>query len=437
MTLGSLLFEIGFIDKGVGAGLTNVERGATKAALVLTAMNAALYAMLATAAAVGKSLTQFSVSTGLSADNLQLWQQRAAAAGVSGADLANQIKHLQDEATAFKLGEPKNVGVWSLLGVDPRASPDVVMNRLHVALRAIKDVAVARELASRVGVGDSLFQVLMGSDEQFNDAQRLLILDKQQIGALNALGIAWDKFKLSLGSLKNQVSAVLAPAFEGILKGLTGLIRLLALAANWLKLHPTLARALATGVAILSVAILALTAAFGALSAIVAVAGVVVAAFELEILPVTVAAFGITIAVLAAVAAFVGLLLVVEDLNTAANGGDSFFEWSDGMKSFAQNIQSAATAMGLLLEYWSQMKGIDVARTAFNFAGRAAGLPFDASRLFGSPSASTAGATVTQENNVNINVNGASDPKATGRATVDAFQTHLNNAGRQMPVDNF
>ena len=106
--------------------MTSVAGASVKGAIAVNAVNVALLAMIDTSIRAGQALRNFSLSTGLSTDDLQFWQHAAIVAGLTAEDMTAAIKGLQAARASFDLGDPQNVGVWQLL---PASRPCKIPSR--------------------------------------------------------------------------------------------------------------------------------------------------------------------------------------------------------------------------------------------------------------------------------------------------------------------
>lgn len=434
MTIASLFVQLGFSVKNPGAindaekSLVKASHSATRAAVAIDAMNAALFLLLETSAKVGVALKEFQIRTGLSATSLQEWEQQAAASNVSGDELVQSIKEIQNARTDFAKGLPKALGAWSLLGVDPRQDPFVVLDKLRGRLKDYADVGLARSIANDAGLGEGMFQLLR---QPRAPVDQNLILNQQQIDALFRLKTAWNSFSLAIGSAKTQLGAALAPAVTSLIKALTLLSSALAGLTKWLSGTGPAARNarvflgfLAAGIVLLGVAVTGLA---GALS-LAAAAG---ALFTVIMTPLGLGVALISAEILVLVVALGAIVLIFQDLYTASNGGKSFFKWDPlilkSFDTFAQNLAKILDLMEKISYYWDKFSKPPAFLKTLESNG-----PIQWSRIAPGLIPNT---TVNQD--VDIHVNGAQSPAATGKQVGTHLQTQLNEAYRQGASDRW
>ncbi len=181
MTIAELFVAIGVKVDGADK-VTNVDRrmddaarSARRMTLGVNAINAAMLLMMDTAARAGQVLQNFAISTGLSTEELQMWQHTAAGAGISVDEVTKSISALQSQRAEFALGNPQAVGAWSLLGVSPLQDPFKVLQDLRVQIQKFPDAGIARKLLGDVGL-EGLMPILRGTNEEFERWNRNFIV---------------------------------------------------------------------------------------------------------------------------------------------------------------------------------------------------------------------------------------------------------------------
>lgn len=451
MKIGELFIALGFKVDGAPLEETerNMERAAIKAgklALVVNAVNVAMLAMVDSAMRAAVSLRIWENSTGGSADELQRWGQAARIAGIQAEDLKKAVETLQDARNAFALGEPQNVGAWSILGVDPTQDPFTVLRALRSRMASMQDPNLMRGLLGKVGMA-GVMPLLQAPAEAFERLERT-ILSRNQVDRLVLLNREWQRLVVNMGALKNQIAAGLAPAL-GMLATAIGAV------ANWLTIVTNYLSSGTTGAAVARFVLGALAVAFLALGAAIAVvaAGLAGLAALLALMSPGLLAVAAAAAPFLAVLALIGagvaaLILLLDDFWTAADGGDHVFDWSLSLKA----VDLMAKGLEKLIVLWEKLKqfrqwGEDKFADFFSRWGphgeawqpsfgymqeQNKGEAWFAPRRPGG-----AGGTWTQENKVEINVDGARSPEDTANAVNRTIKRELENAGYQMPVPNY
>ena len=176
---------------------------------------------------------------------------------------------------------------------------------------------------------------------------------------------------------------------------------------------------------------LALGAALAAFAGLLTLTTAAMAALSLATMPITVALASIAALVAVVVAAFVGLILILQDFTTAATGGKSVFDWSDGLLLTIKNVERLATAIEKLIA----LKGLLSAtadRTNFGLGAQLLLNPFEFVGRLGLAAMRNA-STVTQTNNVKVMVDGAQSPEQTAKAVA----TEVEQAAYAMPLPNY
>ena len=435
MTIGEFFINIGFKLVGeqklkdLDKNIRHVERESLKAAVAIDVVTAALLVMIDTSARAAQALQNFVLSTGLSADQLQMWQHTAAVAGVSADELTGSIKTLQDINSQFKLGNPQNVQVWSLLGVDPRQDPFKVLTDLRASLTRFKDIGVVRNLLGQVGL-EGLLPILRSTNAEFGKWSQNFIITQRQTDQLAKLNGAWQSIKLSIISVKTQFSSVFAPALEQFFRMMEPVVAKIADFVRWLGTAGPVATfvrwgiiAVAAAVALLGLALTGLTVALGAASIAFGLLDVAAAPW----IPIMLVIAGVVAAVIVAIGL---LVLELDDLWTFFKGGDSvighFGEYFEAgflwyIREGVKEVNALKNALSTLGQFTS------VSGVAGYFAERAAA----------STPRTGGAAPVTTHNSVEIKIDGAQDPKATGRAVADSLKGVLGYTAYQSPVTNY
>jgi len=451
MKIGSLFIALGFQVENQAAfdkaerGLTSAAGAAAKLAAGVNVVNAAMLALESSAIRVAMALHNFSTTTGLSADGLQRWQQAGILAGNTAQGVTQAVVALQDAQNAFALGEPQNVGAWSLLGVDPRQNPFQVLDALRNRVKDFKDLAIARALLGKVGL-ESLLPTLQLPEAEFARLRKQALLNPGQVDALVKLNREFQILRINLTTAANSLAAALAPALAVASRLLAGLSRGLAALSDWLSSNATAARIARFALGGLAVALLAvgaalavLTAALGALIALSALASPALFAIlaALSPVPLVVGLLG---------AAFAALALLLDDFWTAAAGGKSAFNWGVSLKVvdlLAAGIERALAAWDKLVSGIRAGQGI-FEKIFTNFASDDTTFRVQNEENRGAawfaPTAAggnTSSKNFAQTNNVQVRVDGSRSPEATARATGAEIDRRLSAAAYQAPVPNY
>lgn len=432
MKIGELFIALGFKVDGkekldaTDRGLDSAASKATKLTLGINAVNLAFLAMVNSAMRGAQALQNFALSTGLSTDELQQWQRLAAVNGVAAEDLASAVKALQTARSQFALGQPQNVGAWSILGVDPREDPFKVLRALRKRISGVQDVGVARNLLGQVGL-ESLLPLLRGSNEEFEKWSKNFVVNQRQIAQLTRLNAAWQSLKASIASVRTQFAVAFAPALVLVAKALEKVAELLARFTQWLDRGGFLAGAVRFALSALAIGLLALGAA---LAVITAALGALSLAGSLINLAALFAGLGPILLTLTAIGAVLaGLAILIEDIWVSLSGGDgqlaAIGKWIAGFES----IEAAITK---LWSAWDKfMASVKIGQSAFEWLF--SHLPDWA---LGVGPASEPGAKTTNQN-VSIKVDGAKDPRETGREIYRSLKDLNRAALDQAPVPNY
>lgn len=419
MKVAELFAELGFKITGdqklddVDRGMGRAEVNAKKLAIRLGAVSAAMVAMIATSMRAGTALRNFVLTTGLSADELQVWQQRAAANGIAVSTLTEAVKALQTAQTNFALGEPESMGVWAMLGVDPRQDPFKVIESLRRRAGSFKDTGVFRNLLGRVGL-EGLLPLIRSSNSEFEKWSRTFIITKQETEQLTKLNAQWQILKMSIASTKTQFSAILAPAITLVFKALTWVAEKASAFVHWLESAAPAAQVFRTALQVLIPLVIALSAAFAA-------------AFALGPL----LAFIVPLTQALAIAG--ALFLALDDIITSLRGGKSATrEWGEEIGKWLAQFEWVRKLVMDIDEAIGKLRGAFDPNSEQAKKWRALGN--SSSSALPPASAFSSGLSSSQNNTVNFTIEESKDPKATAREVSRIWSEHYSTALRQAPV---
>ncbi len=450
MKIGELFIALGFEIKGqkdfddAEKGINRAAVGAGKLTLALDAVNVALLAAVGLAGRAGMALRNFAITTGLSTDELQLWQHYAVVNGKTADDLTGAIERLNEERAAFALGSPQNVGAWSLLGVNPTGDPFATLRALRTRL-AGQNPLIAKALLDRVGLG-GIAALIQAPTSQFEAWNRDFIASRAQIERLAKLDASWQSLLRSVVALRNVFATSLAPTLGAVARLFEWVAAKAAAVAQWLERGGGVASVVKFLLNGLVLVLLALGGALTVLTAGLAALALAFAAFSPAILAAGAALAPILFYATAIAAVLAGLVLIVDDIVTSLSGGRavtrSLGEWLAGLTAVRVVIE------GIWKAWDAIVKGIGLGTEGFRrlfslLPGWAVGVSatppaFDNLGARMARGETTRGlATANQNNNVKIEVHGNGSAEATGRAVSRSLREEIANAAFQMPVPQY
>lgn len=431
MKIAELFVALGFQTQGaqqlpvVERGLAKAEGSAVKLLAGVTALNVGFALMMKTAVAASVGLQKFFFATDLSTQEMQRWVAAAKLGNVEGAELIATVSALQKAQADIKLGQG-NIAPWQFFGLSINQTPFDVMRKLHEKFLKM-DPAIARTMAAQMGISENLFQWLRRTDLALESVNNRLLLTEKQQAALNNLNVAWQRLSVSVVALRNHLAVTFAGTVTVAANAFRMIVDWLGKFVDWLNSGTTASTAVkwvllavASAVALLTVALTALVAVLGTLGALLKLAA-------LAAMPVVAALAPIVIVVGLMIAGVAALVLLWNDFLTAVEGGKTAFKWMDAsVKSF----KALANAIGWVIDNAQTLK--TTAGWLFNPAGMALDLQLKAFRA--SPAMQGRPGAITQENNVNVHVHGADDPKSTGREVASSVKQAVSEASYQMPL---
>lgn len=407
-------------------------------------------------------MANFGTATGLSTDRLQEFQHAAQVGGASASDMLALLDSLQLKQAQIALGEG-DLSPFAFFGIDPNQDTNAVIDQLRVKLKTFskEQLAVAREMAGRLGVGRDLFAAMLREARKLDEA---FVMSPEAIEATQELNSAWKDLTFRLAAIRNQIVSAIAPAFAQMIKIMGVLLTPIAKFINYLNSGTRLANILRghlAGLAIvLGVVAAAIISGSAALTAFTVVVGIFTVATSAAGVAIWTALAPILPIIALVVAAFVALVaqvtviyLAFEDLWTAFHGGDSMIgrllekfglisEAGSGIKAISEfwdgvtdSISLAADALGLfvgIVPDWvkSWFGSGDVAVNPMTAITQAAAMP-------PSNQPGGGGGVNNQTNDVTINVDGSKDPRATAAAVDQGLKRSLADAAYQMPVASY
>jgi hypothetical protein len=445
--------------KELDTTLTKMTGNAAKLLAVFAGMTAALGAMLNATLDVARGFNLFEKSTGLSANELKRWQYVAGQVGAKAEEVEQSIKSIQQARADIMMGKG-DVAPWQLLGIAPGDNPFETLKQIRERIKDL-DPAVARSIASQMGIGDGVFAMLRLSNDEFDELQKKFQLTKTNNAVLAETNKQWSKFKFEISAVRDRLVAELVPALLPVIRFLRNVVGLMANFAEWLNKGSIAAKVVRIGLIAVGAAIVAITAALAVFVGVLGLATVAMTALDIAAAPLVPVIWAITAVVLVAVGAVAALVLTLQDLWVGLQGGESLFvkafkgmgasinQVIEDMLRFLgifDKIKNAATwvyqkVTGSTMMSDEEFAGIDdkMKAIALKLREERAMLGDPAQNLTNSALAPTAPpqaapSTVTQANEVNINVQSKGDPYETGRAIADPLRRALSDAAYQLPV---
>lgn len=439
MKIAELFVSLGFDVKGDSKIVTveqNLGKAQGKALMLLagvTALNAAFYAMMASATGAAVALGKFAVSTNLSSVELQEWQHEASKFNVTGDEVTATLSAINQAQAEIKLGQG-NIAPFQFFGLSVNQSAFDVMKKFAEVSKGM-DPGIARTMASQMGITDNMFQFLQQANLDLERFNKNLLLTGEEQARLVKLNRVWQDIVFSLGALKNRFADTFAEPLTKAANMLKDLIDKMAEFVDWLHSGSTGADVMKW---VLLAIVAALGAAFVALTAVVTVMGVlivVVKALSLAALPLLAALAPIVITIGLIVGALTVLVLLIDDFWGAIDGKDSLFDWNDGLIFTIKNVELLAAAMTRLMETSDKIRATAKLLFSGGFNGSELKNIWSGEDAARPSRPSGAGGSVSQTNTVNVAVDGAGDPVAVGREVGKTVkQAIIEASGQFSPV---
>lgn len=304
MKIAELFAEIGFqvdsekldeFKKGLNEGTKGIAIFAAKVAATVFAVKKFTDATVGAAA----SLHNFRVETGLSANELQRWQNVATFSDLeaNANDVTTSISNLQSMLMQIRLGSG-NTRPFYMFGVDAGADAMTVLDQLRGKMDMF-DESMTVNLLQEMGLGTEMLHVLKLSNQEFDKLAKSYVLSGDQIANVREMGVEFRKLGKQLSFVKDEFVAFLAPHLADAARALSYAVKLIVAPFE------------AIGFLIQEVFEL-----FGDVGGRIAVVAAAIFGLRKILLPVL-GVFG------ALAAKIVGLLLIIEDVVTGLKGGVS------------------------------------------------------------------------------------------------------------------
>ncbi|HKO17935.1 MAG TPA: hypothetical protein VJU82_03525, partial [Acidobacteriaceae bacterium] len=445
--IGDLFVALGFQVEGeekvekVDVSVKQLAASAFKLTAVVDAVNVAMIAMVNSAMKAAVGLRSFALQTGLSTDDLQRWQHTAQVNSVTADQLTDTIKGLADAKAQFAMGNPQAVGAWQMLGINPVQDPFKVLDALRDRFQKIKDPNIARALAGQVGISDNVFTMLRAGNTEFEQWNRNLAITQDEQAKLINLNKAWQDILFSVTALRNRFAVELVPVFRLIAEGLRVVLDLGGRFISWLHEGSGAANMVKVGILVTAAALLVLGVALTFVTTVLAAFAAVMFIADIASWPVVVVVAAIAAAIVYLIAIITPSILLMQDWWTAFEGGKSYFNWEKSikivntllnlMKELAKATKDVFSAgQNDFLEFFQKHAWL----TTFGLSDpNNPNLPGFSKNV---PHAGGYG-QVRQENNTTIHIDGAHDPKTTGREVSRSLKDVHAAASRQMPAVSY
>jgi hypothetical protein len=407
--------------------------------LAIIGVVAALIKLTANAAEASEQLFKFSINTGMDTTALQKWQMQAEQAGVQADEVADSFKSLQQKSIDIQLGRG-DAGAFQMAGVNWFADAETQMNQIANMLKT-RPKALGTKLGMDMGLSEEMITFLRMRDS-LEPAAEGLILSPEEIAELKDFSIdfkaTWATFQRALQKLGVMILPITKP-FMQLGKGLMQIgIEII----SWIN-----------AVQARKYVIMGLITAIGL-------------GLALAFTPLTLS----TVLIIAAIGA---ILLAIEDFAAFMRGDDSLTGrmWESMKSGFKVAIDWVKQAWSDMLD-WISTKANSIFETLFapvkklmelkdqlGSPGEAAGKAWDkvktsvpgealgkawegvkgvfstvAPAVGPTPAmAGAAGGNAVMSQSIQIQIDGARDPKAVGDEVARRLKQETSNAVYQMP----
>lgn len=426
--------SVGFLGK-----LTDMIGKANLVRVAILGVVASMVKLTSRAAEASEQLFKFGLNSGMSTTALQKLQMQAEQTGVEADEVADSLRELQSKSMDIQLGRG-DAGAFQLAGVSWFADAETQLNQIEQMLKT-RPAAMGTKLAMDMGLSEEMITFLR-LRASIKPADQGLILSPEEIGELKEFSIefkaTWAAFQRAL----TKLGAMILPITKPFMEFARRLARIGTEIIGWM------------------------TAIESRKTIILSIIGVIGTALAAAFFPATVTILGI-------VAALGAVLLVIDDIATFLRGGDSVTGrvWSTLSKNFTTEVELIKGAWKVFVDwiigtgkmigeglfssfkliydlFTNPEKVLEDAKLTVKGVGesvmeKGADLGSAIKGFFGfnqpamvpavAPTPAMAGAVSTMNQNVQINVNGAGDPKAVSEEVSRRLRQETSNAVYQMP----
>lgn len=167
---------------------------------------AALYKLTDAARDYAMVLDKYEASTGKSAEELQEWSYRAAQAGVSTEELAQNIQHLQQIKNKVLLGEGMP-GAFMLGQIDPNTDPLDILDQVAEKVKQLPP-DLARTALEGLGLSENIFYMLQTTDKEMGKLEKKYLVTRKQKADLVKLNAEWKKLWFFVKQISTRLTAI-------------------------------------------------------------------------------------------------------------------------------------------------------------------------------------------------------------------------------------
>jgi hypothetical protein len=191
------------LDASIGPmNRIRLEIIATAAAMIELSRRASEYTM---------KIARFTANTGLSGEALQKLQRQAAVVGIQGDEVTGMLENLQSTAIDISLGRG-NADAWHFLGMKPGMDPFKQLDQLQAAMNRM-GAPMFTKFAKDAGLSDE-FVFLLRELKDIKPPEENMIISQDEIKNLNRFSMSFSKAIDGLQIGMTKVGALLVPITE-------------------------------------------------------------------------------------------------------------------------------------------------------------------------------------------------------------------------------
>ena len=204
--------------KSFNTGLKGARTTLIAVGAAVAGVSAAITKVTADALDSAAAFQQFEAETGASAQTLQRWQAVAEQTNSSAEAVSAAVRSIALNQERIRLGEG-DISGFQLLGIDPGEDPFEILSQLRTRTEGLSE-AMQRNVLGRLGVGAELLQTIQLSQDEFDAlANRAFIISPQAIDTLAQTRASLTQAGRGINYLKTQIAVGLAPQLQELSEG--------------------------------------------------------------------------------------------------------------------------------------------------------------------------------------------------------------------------
>ena len=190
---------------GIKTALVGTVAGTLSLAAAVSAVNAQFSQSL--------EMKKFADDTGESVEEMQKWKAVAQQVSGAGDSVAASVRAISENQAKIRLGQG-NISGYQLLGIDSRSDPFKVLEAIRTKTEGLS-ASMRRNIASQFGISKDLVATLELTNEEFDQmAANAFVIPSENIDAMNKARGSLETVKNAVNFLTAKFVTALAPSIK-------------------------------------------------------------------------------------------------------------------------------------------------------------------------------------------------------------------------------